>query len=161
MQDTDALETVIEAVDEEDEDDDELESESRGRAVYRIAFEEYLSAWLKIASTKALNERITVPERVLVHYGFPSSEPDDLIQEKCQSFKCIKSGPENKRLKTQSERKQDRVKQMRKIYQLCRTPVPAEKDSVRDPEMKECWESEVDKLVEWTHSLSLEELDRQ
>ncbi|XP_017327074.1 uncharacterized protein LOC108267488 [Ictalurus punctatus] len=142
-----------------------------GEVVCKIVFEEYLSEWVKIATTRSghlkgkesLDEAIRRPERFAARYGVSGSENDELVEEPRKIYKGTMNGP---RRSKKHKSRQTRVEQMRRIYLLCRTPdtaappVPALKDSVHDAERRECWESEVDKLVAWTHSLSFEEPDR-
>ncbi|MCI4377744.1 hypothetical protein PGIGA_G00207430 [Pangasianodon gigas] len=97
--------------------------------VCRIAFEEYLSEWVKIATTRAghlmgkesLDELLKHPQRFAARYGFSGTETNELVEELRKTFKDITYGP-GPRLSKKRRSRQNRVEQMRRIYLLCKTP---------------------------------------
>ncbi|KAL2097760.1 hypothetical protein ACEWY4_006967 [Coilia grayii] len=144
----------------------------RDRIVKRISFEEYLQAWTKLATSKAgslmTNESLS-PAQVLFHHC--GSLPHKLIPftEAClETVKDLMYGPPPKYQRTrvkQTQYKLLRIQQMRKLYQHYSTPEPLKEcpavppvtaqSSVRHKDL----EAEVDVLVAWTHTLSLEQLE--
>ncbi|KAK2901347.1 hypothetical protein Q8A67_009462 [Cirrhinus molitorella] len=131
---------------------------SRERQVCRIAFEEYLSKWMKIATTNPellmgsenSGEFIKYTERCASN----SSKTEHLVQAQ-------RNIPFQKFPKKDTKAKRARVERMRRLYKQCKAldrPTP-EIPGVLCPDEQEHWEQEMDKLVEWTHSLSMKEFD--
>lgn len=129
---------------------------SSERRVCRIAFEEYLVIWMKIATTnpelligsESLDE-FKYTERCAVN-GSASGDKDCLIQ--MQRNIPVQKLP----------KKRSRVERMRRLYMQCRAPeplIPQIPGPAQGSDGREHWEQEMDELVEWTHSLSLKELD--
>ncbi|KAG7329827.1 hypothetical protein KOW79_006049 [Hemibagrus wyckioides] len=113
-----------------------------------------------------LDDLIQGPVRSAAHDGVPGTETHKFVEELHKMFKDITYDPRPRKRSRTRQSRLTRVEEMRRIYLLCKTPdsevppLPALTESVHSAERGELWESEVDKLVEWTHSLSLEELDR-
>ncbi|KAK7158819.1 hypothetical protein R3I94_005225 [Phoxinus phoxinus] len=131
---------------------------SNERRVCRIAFEEYLDIWMKIATTnpelltggESLDEFIKYTERCAVNHGSASSDKHCLIQ--MQRNIPVQKLP----------KKRSRVDRMRRLYMQRRAPeppIPQIPGPAQGSDGREHWEQEMDELVEWTHSLSLKELD--
>ncbi|KAG1932017.1 hypothetical protein F2P79_021404 [Pimephales promelas] len=136
-----------------------MELKSSERRVCRIAFEEYLDIWMRIATTNpellkesdSLDEFIKYTEKCAVNYGSASSDKDCLIQmQQCNI--PVRKLP----------KKRSRVERMRRLYMQCRASeplIPQIPGPAQGSVGREHWEKEMDELVEWTHSLSLKELD--
>ncbi|XP_041751580.1 ubiquitin-conjugating enzyme E2 U isoform X1 [Coregonus clupeaformis] len=158
-----------------------VQLDSQNRLVRRIPFEDYLKTWTKMATTKAgswmrnesLEDLIKRPETFAMYYGSPDKESPMGPQR--ETFRAIMYGTVRQPKKTEpvSEGRQARMDQMRKIYLLYRAPdmlapqVSVQGDTMfsrdlcraHDRQQQDLWENEVDKLVAWTHSLSVEELE--
>ncbi|XP_041751581.1 ubiquitin-conjugating enzyme E2 U isoform X2 [Coregonus clupeaformis] len=122
---------------------------------------------------ETLEDLIKRPETFAMYYGSPDKESPMGPQR--ETFRAIMYGTVRQPKKTEpvSEGRQARMDQMRKIYLLYRAPdmlapqVSVQGDTMfsrdlcraHDRQQQDLWENEVDKLVAWTHSLSVEELE--
>ncbi|KAF4116856.1 hypothetical protein G5714_001409 [Onychostoma macrolepis] len=134
---------------------------SRERQVCGIAFEGYLSIWMKIATTNPellmgnenSDEFINCRDRCAV--GSNGNKTDHLVQAQ-------RNIPVQKLPKKHTKAKRTRVERMRRLYTQRKAPDPLTPQTpgpALGPDEQEHWEREMDELLEWTHSLSLKELD--
>ncbi|XP_041914173.1 ubiquitin-conjugating enzyme E2 U-like isoform X2 [Alosa sapidissima] len=146
------------------------------RFVLKISFEEYLQAWTKIATSKegprndpneSLDKLVSFAQVFPSHCGSPTQKLIPYTEACLETIKNVMYGPPQKhqRKMRQKEDKLKQIQQMRKLYQLhslmepqqdCPAAPPA---TVQGPGQHEYWETEVDRLVAWTHTLSLEQLN--
>ncbi|XP_063075743.1 ubiquitin-conjugating enzyme E2 U-like [Engraulis encrasicolus] len=145
----------------------------RDRIVKRIPFEEYLQAWTKLATSKArtlmtnesLGQQVSTAQVLFENSGSRSLASIPLTEACSDSindmmYGIVKAKP------PRTEKRRHRLKQiqhMMKLYKLYskadlwRDGLSAPPTSAQHPAAD--MESEVDMLVAWTHSLSLEHLD--
>ncbi|XP_043941494.1 ubiquitin-conjugating enzyme E2 U [Protopterus annectens] len=145
--------------------------------VKSISFEDYCKTWSGIATSKTLKEfnnpllqeLLGYPSLQTAHCGLEEKWLKDEIAEQNKEFSCMMYGAfgQPKKAQMKIDEKLIRLNQMKSIYLQRRTPELVTPLPTHRPEMHlkstrpegEPWETEVDNLVAWTHSLNADELE--
>ncbi|XP_063963083.1 ubiquitin-conjugating enzyme E2 U-like [Lytechinus pictus] len=129
----------------------------------RISFDEYLTTWTGIATSKAraemknpLLEAISNdPKLQTAHFGLDMEELQNHMKHQLETHNSLmygKLGPKQPNKEPDGKEKRlDHINKMRKIYLPKRTVPPP---STAPSEAEDAWEKEVDDLVAWTNDLS-------
>ncbi|XP_071500601.1 ubiquitin-conjugating enzyme E2 U-like [Diadema antillarum] len=132
----------------------------------KISFDDYLTTWTGIATSKARSEMKNPlleaisddPKLQTAHYGLNVEELQQHMKQQLDTHNSLmygKFGPKQSKEPQDKESKRlEHINKMRKIY-LPRRSVPPPSTA---PSEADAWEKEVDDLVAWTNDLDEDEL---
>lgn len=145
----------------------EVITRSHGNRMAQVSFDNYLTTWTGIATSKAKDDMKNPlleaikdhPTLQAAHFGLPIEELQLHMNKQLQEHNSLMYGkfatkPTEQELQ---DKKADQINKMRKIYLPNRRSAPP--PSTAQSEAGEPWDEEVDDLVAWTTNLDEQELE--